>query len=96
MITAGSLAPYGFMHHRHIMRTTVDLADHLLLRAKQLAASERTTLTAILEDSLRMYLASAPQRAKRKQGKFHLPVADGGKPARGINLEDTSALMEIP
>jgi hypothetical protein len=78
------------------MRTTVDLADHLLVRAKQLAASERTTLTAILEDSLRMYLANAPERAKKKAGKFRLPVADGGKPVRGVDLQDTSALMEIP
>lgn len=84
------------MLHKHIMRTTVDLADHLLLRAKQLAAAERTTLTAILEESLRMYLAAAPARADKKVGKFKLPVADGGKPVRGVNLEDTSALMDIP
>jgi hypothetical protein len=84
------------MHHNHTMRTTVDLADHLLLRAKQLAAAQRTTLTAILEDSLRMYLATAPVEAKKKKGRFRLPVADGGKPRPGIDLTDTSALLEIP
>ncbi|MBI2898483.1 MAG: DUF2191 domain-containing protein [Deltaproteobacteria bacterium] len=78
------------------MRTTVDLADHLLVRAKQLAAAQRTTLTAILEDSLRMYLATVPAEMRKKRGRFRLPVADGGKPRAGIDLTDTSALMEIP
>jgi hypothetical protein len=84
------------MLHENIMRTTLDLADHLLLQAKQLAAAERTTLTAVIEDSLRMYLATAPTRAKKRAGRFRLPVAGGGKPMPGVNLLDTSALMEIP
>lgn len=78
------------------MRTTVDIADHLLIDAKKLAAAERTTLTAVLEDSLRMYLSSAHLRAKRRARRFSLPIADGGKPARGVDLRDTSALVEIP
>ena len=77
------------------MRTTVDLADHLLLRAKQLAAAERTTLTAILEDSLRAYLADAPQRRRKKVGRFRLPTADRGKPTASVDLNDTSALWEF-
>lgn len=78
------------------MRTTVDLADHLLVRAKKLAAEERTTLTAVLEDSLRMYLSAAPARAKKGAGRFRLPLGDGGRPVRGVNLDDTSALLELP
>jgi predicted transcriptional regulator len=77
------------------MRTTIDLADHLLLRAKQLAAAERTTLTAILEDSLRAYLAATPSRRQRKAGRTQLPTADGGKPNAAMDLNDTSALWEI-
>jgi len=91
-----SLDGYGFMHHRSIMRTTVDLADHLLLQAKRLAASQRTSLTAVMEDSLRLYLASVPERATKKAEPFRLPVADGGKQVRGVDLDDTSALWEIP
>ena len=78
------------------MRTTLDLADHLLLRAKRLAASRRTSLTAVMEDSLRLYLASESERSTFKAAPFRLPVADGGKPVRGVNLDDTSALWEIP
>jgi hypothetical protein len=84
------------MRHIPIMRTTVDLADHLLIRAKKLAAAERTTLTAVLEDSLRLYLASLPEPAKTKPGRRRLPVADGGKPLPGVSLNDTSALWDIP
>lgn len=83
------------MHQIYIMRTTIDLADHLLLRAKQLAATERTTLTAILEDSLRAYLAAAPGRLRQKAGRTRLPTADGGKPNSAVDLNDTSALWEI-
>jgi hypothetical protein len=78
------------------MRTTLDLADHLLLQAKRLAASRRTSLTAVMEDSLRLYLASAAEHAATAAEPFRLPVADGGKPARGVDLDDTSALWEIP
>ncbi len=84
------------MHHSFTMRTTVGVADHLLLRAKQLAAARRTTLTAVLEDSLRMYLDSEAQDPRWRSGRFRLPVADGGKPAPGIDLTDTSALLEVP
>ena len=87
---------YASMHHVPIMRTTVDLADHLLIRAKKLAAAERTTLTAVLEDSLRLYFASLPEPAKRKPGRPRLPVAHGGKPLPGVNLNDTSALLDVP
>ena len=84
------------MHHNPIMRTTVDLADHLLLQAKQLATAQRTTLTAVLEDSLRAYLAALPEKPTRAKERFRLPIGDGGKPVKGVDLNDTSALLEIP
>jgi hypothetical protein len=84
------------MHHARIIRTTVDLADHLLLRAKHLATARRTTLTAIAEDRLRVYLAAVPQEARKRAGRFRLPVADDGKPSAGVDLTDTSALLELP
>jgi len=78
------------------MRTTVDLADHLLIRAKKLAAAQRTTLTAVLEESLRVYLATVSEERIRAKRRFSLPVGDGGKPVRGVDLNDTSALLDIP
>jgi hypothetical protein len=38
------------------MKTTVDIADPLLSRAKKLAARRGTTLRAVIEDALRMVL----------------------------------------
>jgi hypothetical protein len=40
------------------MKTTVDIADPLLRRAKRLAAQRRTTLKAVIEEALRKELAS--------------------------------------
>jgi hypothetical protein len=78
------------------MRTTLDLADHLLVQAKQLAAARRMTLTAVLEDSLRVYLATEHSRARPASRRMRLPIGDGGRPCRGVDLCDTSALLEIP
>ncbi len=75
------------------MRTTLDIADHVLIEAKQLAARRRLSLARLVEDSLRRYLAgdSAPvPRAKR----FRLRMMDGGAPLPGVDLTDTSDLLE--
>lgn len=56
------------------MKTTIDIADALLLEAKQLAAEHRTTLREIFEEGLR----SALER-RRGQPKFKLRnLAVGG------------------
>jgi hypothetical protein len=44
------------------MKTTVDIADELLRRAKLLAARRGTTVKAIIEDALRKELAAAQPR----------------------------------
>ena len=63
------------------MKTTVDIADDLLNRAKQVAAAEKTTLRALLEEGLRAVL-----RARRKGRRFRLRDAsvDGDGPAEGV------------
>jgi predicted transcriptional regulator len=45
-------------------RTTISVDDALLLEAKQLAAQRGTTLTAVVQEALRSYLAAnrAPRR----------------------------------
>ena len=77
------------------MRTTVNIADHLLVEAKKLAASERTSLTAILEDSLRSYLAEHASGKPRRGDGRELPVSDAGPPVAGVDLNDTSDLLEL-
>ena len=55
------------------MRTTVDLPDELLRQARERAAREGTTLTALLADGLRLRLGSdgRPGRVRRRR----LPVS---------------------
>ena len=82
------------MSHDRIMRTTVTLPDHLLVQAKRLAAEKRTSLTEILTESLRLYLAQESQ-GKASKSVPPLPVVKDARPRRGVNLDDTSALLEL-
>ena len=82
------------MSHSIIMRTTVTIADHLLIEAKQLAATRQTSLAFILEDSLRLYLAEH-KTERLKHAEWVLPVSDAGAPCAGVDLNDTSALLEL-
>jgi hypothetical protein len=56
------------------MKTTIDIADDLLLRAKQEARSSHTTLRSLIEEGLREVLGRAG--AKRRPIK---PVTFRGK-----------------
>jgi hypothetical protein len=49
------------------MRTTVDLPDELLRQARQRAAQEGTTLTALLADGLRLRLSHRPEVRRRRR-----------------------------
>lgn len=46
------------------MRTTLDLDDALLRKAKQRAAKQGSTLTTVLENALREHLAPWPIKRK--------------------------------
>ena len=76
------------------MRTTVDLDDHLLQGAKELAARTHRTLTAVLEDALRETLSRRPSPSARHRVK--LPVSDrmtGLRP--GVDLDNSAALLDL-
>jgi hypothetical protein len=73
------------------MRTTLDLDDALMRRAKKLAAERGTSLTALIEESLRERLARPARPARRK--KLHTFRGDGLQP--GVELSDTSALLDL-
>ncbi len=76
------------------MRTTVDIEDSLLLRAKEEAVRERKTLREIIEEALREKLLR-----RRKDGggeRTVLPVSDHGGGVRpGVDVSDSSGLLEI-
>ncbi len=60
------------------MKTTVDLPDALLMDAKKRALDERKPLRALIEDGLRLRLASEPAAARRRSIRW--VVAEGGVP----------------
>lgn len=68
------------------MRTTVRINDDLLHRAKQTAAAEGCTLTALIEEGLRVILA-APRQIPGPA--LELPVSRAGGGVRpGIDLNN--------
>jgi hypothetical protein len=74
------------------MKTTLDLPDDLFVAAKQRAASERTTLRAIVERGLRAQLSPKARLAPRRR-KLRWVTVDGGIPA-GVDLSDREAMHE--
>jgi hypothetical protein len=83
------------------MRTTVDLDEAMLERAKQVALKERRTLSAILSDALAAYLGS--KRSRAKDPEFELLVRGKAQarmptPAEMSELEDEEdhAALALP
>jgi hypothetical protein len=74
------------------MRTTIDLPDDLIRRAKKRALEEGTTLTEIIGDALREALAKSPRKNPRKRVKLITYGKGGVYP--GVNLDRTSALLD--
>jgi hypothetical protein len=76
------------------MRTTVDLPDELLRQARQRAAREGTTLTALLADGLRLRLARTPG-VRRQRRRLPVSRVGGGlqpwiDPASNASLLDAA------
>jgi citrate lyase beta subunit len=57
------------------MKTTIDISDHLLNRAKELARKENTTLKELTEEGLALVLAEHSARTPRRLE----PVVFGGR-----------------
>ena len=74
------------------MKTTLDLRDDLLARAKELAAKKRTSLTKIIEESLAMRL----RRQTNVRGKLKdLPLsARTGGLRKGIDGTRNRSLFD--
>lgn len=77
---------------RH-MRTTVRLDDALLDRARQEAARRGVTLTALIDQGLRLVLRRPLRRSERPRAE--LPECRvGGGVLPGISLDDSGALLD--
>jgi hypothetical protein len=74
------------------MKTTLDIRDELLARAKELAARKRTSLTKIIEEALALRLrrVRAPRRAL---GALPISVRTGGL-IEGIDGTSNRSLLD--
>lgn len=75
------------------MRTTVHLPDDLLLDAKTSAARAGRTLTSMIEDALRAYLARPKIRAREEE--IELPTYGRLGTQPGVDLDDSAGLLEL-
>jgi len=74
------------------MKTTLDLRDDLLARAKELAAKKRTSLTKMIEESLTLRLRSR-QGSLRKLNELPVSVQSGGL-RKGIDGTSNRSLLD--
>jgi len=72
------------------MRTTLDLDDGLVTRAKLLAVRRKTTLTALIEQSLARTLADLEEAA----GAVDLPVSESAEAPADFPWGSGGAMLE--
>jgi hypothetical protein len=77
------------------MRTTVDINRRLLTQAKKLAALKNRTFQALVEDGLRLVLQLERKQSPQKRKEVELPACNAGNLLPGVDLNDTSRLLEI-
>jgi hypothetical protein len=77
------------------MRTTLRIDDPVLKRAKTWAAEAGMSLTALVKEALVAYMERPPQGAKDKTGAIKLPSHGSGGTLPGVDLDDTSALLDL-
>ena len=73
------------------MRTTIDVSEDLLRRAKRQAAGEGTTLREVFEAALRAHLLNKPQA-----GSYRFRWrSERGRVMPGVRLDDRDALFDV-
>jgi len=75
------------------MRTTINLPDELIQRAKKAALEADTTLTEIIANALREALLKRCRKQPRR--KIKLTTYGEGGTFPGVNLDDTSAVLDL-
>jgi hypothetical protein len=74
------------------MKTTIEIDDRLLERAKRHAAAHGTTLRAVVEEALRARLAPRPEGKARY--RFAPPTVRGSRPP-AVEVADRNALYDL-
>lgn len=75
------------------MRTTINLSDDLMAQIKKVAAASHSTVTALIEDTLREGLAR--RRRSRRSERAALPTYGKKGPLPGVDLDDTASLLDV-
>ena len=73
------------------MRTTVDIADDLMRRAKKKATDDHVSLRDIVEAALREYLSGKPEAS----GYKFTWTTEKGELMPGVDLDDRDSLFNI-
>ena len=76
------------------MRTTVRLDDALLERAKKVARERGVTLTSLLDQGLRLVLASGTGQAQPTPVELPICTAGGGV-LPGVDLDDSVSVLDL-
>jgi hypothetical protein len=74
------------------MKTTLDIDDALLVKAKSAAARERTSLTALIEEGLRLRLRGVRSSTRKVQKPLAIHHGRGGLLAGVDPLSNRSLL----
>jgi hypothetical protein len=75
------------------MRTTIRLDDHLFAEAKERAAQQRITLTAVIEQALRESFRRRQEHPPHRPVK--LPTWGKGGLRPGVDLDDSASLLDL-
>jgi len=73
------------------MRTTMDISDELMRRAKKKAADDGVPLRDVVEDALRRYLSEKPAATGYKL-KWR---TEKGELMPGVDLDDRDSLFDL-
>ncbi len=74
-------------------RTTVRLPESLMREVKRLAAETDRTITRVIEEALREFLARRASAGRRSHTR--LPTAGAGGLRPGVDLADSSSLLDL-
>lgn len=75
------------------MKTTLDLNDELLARAKARAAREQSSLTRLIEDGLRLRLRSQPRPTSSSNPAIAVYRGHGGM-RKGLDPRSNRSLLD--
>lgn len=71
------------------------LDERLLREAKAVAAQERRTLTALIDDALRQFLARRSVAGSKRKRVELVTLRGHGGLRPGVDLDDTAALLAL-